>query len=806
MNFPQRVVSFALVFLSFSSIFALEKTANNYVEGELLVKFKNGTASSAAFSVNSKFGAKIAQEFPDLGWQVVKLPEKMSLSEGLANYRSSDEIIEAQPNYIYHVQNTPNDVQYSSLYGMTRIGAPTAWDTTTGSANVVVAVIDTGVRYTHEDIAANMWRNPAEISGNGIDDDGNGYIDDYYGYDFINNDSDPNDDYDHGTHVAGTIGAAGNNTLGVVGVNWNVKIMALKIHDNTGNSTSAKIIEAYNYVRMMKNRGVNIRVTNNSYGGCNEACGYDQATKDAIDAASNQNLVTVFAAGNGNYNNDVTPSYPASYVSPNLISVAASTSTDARSSFSQWGPTSVDVAAPGSGIISLTRTADNSYGSKSGTSMATPHTAGAIALLSAANPNLSAASLKATLMNTVDQMPAWNGIVLSGGRINVSTAILNQTVCSYNLSANGQTVASSGTSSSVGVTTQSNCDYSIKSNDSWISVTTTGVASGSQNVSFTVAANSAAQRIGTITIGGRTFTVTQSGTAPLNRAILDFDGDGKTDYSAIQNVNGSMIWHNQRSGSGYSATTFGLFSSDIAVPNDFDGDGKTDVAIWRVGVFWVFRSSDSTYQVVQFGIPTDNPKITQDFDGDGKADFAVTRKSGGYTIWYVLQTTGGFRAVLFGLDSDTPLRGDFDGDGKADIAVFRPSAVVGIPDFYVLRSSDGAVQSVEWGTTGDLPVIGDFDGDGKADYSIYRPNTGTWYYLRSLNFSYVAQQFGIPTDLPAVGDYDGDGKSDIAIWRANSSSSESAAFYVNKSSTGFSTYVWGVSGMYIPAYSLQNGN
>src|SRR5678815_4018924 len=168
------------------------------------------------------------------------------------------------------------------------------------------------------------------------------------------------------------------------------------IRDST---TSAMLINAYNYIRMMKLRGVNIRVTNNSYGGCNEACGYDQATKDALDSMGNAGILNVFAAGNSNQNNDVTPSYPVSYTSPSILGVAASTSTDAKASFSSYGAASVDLAAPGVNILSTTFGSNSSYGIMSGTSMATPHAAGAAALLAAYNPNLSAASLKATLMN-----------------------------------------------------------------------------------------------------------------------------------------------------------------------------------------------------------------------------------------------------------------------------------------------------------------------------------------------------------------------------------------------------------------------
>ena len=384
-----------------------------------------------------------------------------------------------------------------------------AWDLSTGSANVVVANIDTGIRYTHPDLAANIWRNPGETNNNGIDDDGNGFVDDYYGYDFFSNDSDPMDENGHGTHTSGTIGAVGNNNLGVTGVNWNVRLMAIKIYDAGGNSTSAILINAYNYVRLMKNRGVNIRVTNNSYGGCNEACGFDQATKDALDALGNAGVLQVFAAGNNGRNIETTPFYPASYTSPSILTAAASDQDDNRASFSNFGTTSVDVAAPGVGILSTILSASN-YGTLSGTSMATPHTAGSAALLAAYNPNLSAASLKATLMNTVDQLPQWNGVIKTGGRVNVAKALQNQTVCNFALSKSAQFAPTKGGYFTVDVTAAPNCDYSAKSNSNWVHISNPESLSGNQTVTFRVSINPTITRASTITIAGVALTVRQS--------------------------------------------------------------------------------------------------------------------------------------------------------------------------------------------------------------------------------------------------------------------------------------------------------
>lgn len=804
----------ASVFLIFwlsaiSSVFAESKS---YVEGELLVKFKSGTASLTAARANEEIGARVLEEFSDLGWQRVQLPKSLSVEQATARYALIDDVVIAQPNYYYHLLATPNDPQFTAagMWGLTKISAPSAWDLTTGSSQVVVANIDTGMKYTHEDLAANMWTNSGEINGNNVDDDGNGFIDDYYGYDFFYNDSDPLDQNGHGTHTGGTIGAAGNNNLGVVGVNWNVKIMAIKIYSPSGtDSTSAMLINAYNYVRMMKNRGVNIRITNNSYGGCGEACGYDQATKDALDMMGNAGILNVFAAGNDGQNVDSTPTspgpgFPARYTSPTIVSVANSTSTDARNSGSNVGLISVDLAAPGTGILSTVQSVSN-YGTLTGTSMASPHVAGAAALLAAHNPNLSPASLKATILNTVDILPQWSTLVKTGGRLNVDRALRNQTICNFNLSATELYISSTGGNSTVNMTVPTNCDYSIKSNVSWIEVTSSDVGSGNSTIAFTVKPNPLPDgiRFGTISIADRTFTVIQGQPFLPGQRFMDFDGDARTDFTAIQDNNGTMIWHNQRSLLGYSAASFGIFADDVAIPNDFDSDGRTDFAVWRnsTGVFYVLRSSNSTVQSFQFGLTGDNPNISQDFDGDNKTDYSVTRLQGGNLVWYIQGSSVGFSAIQFGIAGDKPVRGDYDGDAKADLAIFRPSTGT----FWIRRSSNqGNLLAVQFGTATDKLVPGDYDGDGRTDVAVWRPSTGVWHYLGSSNGNYNAFAFGLTGDLPTPGDYDGDGRTDFAVWRAGANANENGIFYVQRSLSGFTAIAWGNSTMKIPANSMQS--
>lgn len=400
-----------------------------YAAGELLLKFD--ASDSNPRETLGRVGLETIGSFLALGWQHVRLPLGMTVEEGIARYRSLSGIESVQPNFIYRAQETANDPRFNELYGLSQIQAPVAWDTTTGSSSIVVAVIDLGVDYNHEDLSANMWRNPGETgldsggqdkASNAIDDDGNGYVDDVFGVDTINHDSNPMDDGGHGTHVSGTIGGIGNNGTGVVGVNWNLRIMAIKSHGADGNGTSASVVEAFQYVAMMRRRGINVRVTNNSWGGAPEAADFDQALKDAIDDAGNTGILNVCAAGNSNRDNDADPFYPASYDSPSIMSVTASDQNDNRAGFSSRGATSVDLAAPGVFILS---TLPGSYGFLSGTSMATPHVSGAAALLWSHAPHLTTAQVKETLMNNVDVLPQWAGLTVTGGRLNLARAVQN---------------------------------------------------------------------------------------------------------------------------------------------------------------------------------------------------------------------------------------------------------------------------------------------------------------------------------------------------------------------------------------------
>jgi subtilisin family serine protease len=353
----------------------------------------------------------------------------------------ADAVVEfAEPNWIYTHQVASNDTYYTngSLWGMygdatapaNQYGsqAGEAWGRNTGSSIVYVGIIDEGYMYTHEDLAANAGVNPGEIAGNGVDDDQNGLIDDVYGWDFDGNNNTVFDGTtdDHGTHVAGTIGAVGGNGKGVAGVCWSVKLMNAKFLGKRG-GTTANAIKAVDYFTNLKSQqGLNFVATNNSWGGG----GFSQGLLDAINRAKDENILFIAAAGNGGSdgvgdNNDTTPSYPASYLSENIIAVAAITSTGAKASFSNYGATSVDLGAPGQTIYSTLPKSSkgklvSSYGSYSGTSMATPHVTGAVALYAASHPGANAAQIKAAILGAVVPTSSLTGKTVTGGRLNVS--------------------------------------------------------------------------------------------------------------------------------------------------------------------------------------------------------------------------------------------------------------------------------------------------------------------------------------------------------------------------------------------------
>jgi Zn-dependent metalloprotease/subtilisin family serine protease len=439
--FSMQLTGNAKIQPEYSKIYSTPNYSYDHVPGELIVAVQEGASSLANNHSIHSLGIANMQELAiakkpgttinavrGRRYYLVSLEDESHtmLRTAIDAIRHQSGVLYVEPNYIRTLNAIPDDASFGSLYGLHNTGqtggtpgadidAVKAWETHKGSGSTVIGVIDTGIDYLHPDLADNIWVNPGEIPGNGIDDDGNGYVDDVHGYDFINNDSDPMDGHSHGTHVAGTIAARGNNGMGVVGVNWQASLMAIKIFSDGGSTNDATILNAVAYANAM-----GVKVTNNSWGGGP----FSQSLKDIINDGAVNGYLFIAAAGN-NYgnNNDTSPQYPASYDCENIISVASTDHNDLMSSFSNYGATSVDLAAPGSNVYSTTPSGN--YGSKSGTSMATPHVAGAAGLLMSYNPSLSGAEIKQILLEAVDIIPSVSGKVLSNGRLNVANAIEN---------------------------------------------------------------------------------------------------------------------------------------------------------------------------------------------------------------------------------------------------------------------------------------------------------------------------------------------------------------------------------------------
>ncbi len=340
------------------------------------------------------------------------------------------DVLYAEPDYVVHKLAVPSDPMYGSLWGMTKISAPQAWDVTTGSPGTVVGVVDTGIDYDHPDLEANVWSAPRSfdvtIGGVTITCPAGSH-----GFNAITNACDPKDDENHGTHVSGTIGAEANNGIGVAGVNWTTKVMGLKFLGSNGSGYTSDAIEAIDFAIQVKGifgKDADVRVLSNSWGGG----GSSQALLDEINLADSRGMLFVAAAGNDGRSNDSRPSYPANYNAPNVLAVAATDSVDNMASWSNYGAITVDLAAPGVGIWSTVRTTSGSYASYSGTSMATPHVSGAAALILSAKrcADLDTAELKSAILNNVDPVLSLAGKTVTNGRLNVDRAIQNCAVTS----------------------------------------------------------------------------------------------------------------------------------------------------------------------------------------------------------------------------------------------------------------------------------------------------------------------------------------------------------------------------------------
>ncbi|MBL8841085.1 MAG: S8 family serine peptidase [Planctomycetes bacterium] len=385
--------------------------------GKVVYRMAVDGDSTPRRALEESVGALRGKEIFDGLLYEMELAPGADLGAALAKLNADPRVKYAQPSWIYRIDNTPNDPSFSAQWGWDQandadIDAPEAWDTATDATAALVAVIDTGVEYTHPDLAANMWVNPGEIAANGIDDDGNGWIDDVHGVDTVNNDGDPMDDHFHGTHCAGTIGAHSNNGVGVTGACWNARIMAIKFLDAGGSGDTADAVEAIDYAVDME-----AHVTSNSWGGY----GTDQALYDAIDASGDCGQLFCAAAGNSAINIEGQFWLPGGFDLDEILCVAATNSGDGLAWFSNYGAVSVDVGAPGDSIYSTF--IGSSYAYLSGTSMATPHVAGVATMLFAQSGYRDGQAVKQWIMDSVDPIPALAGITVTGGRLNFDKAL-----------------------------------------------------------------------------------------------------------------------------------------------------------------------------------------------------------------------------------------------------------------------------------------------------------------------------------------------------------------------------------------------
>lgn len=394
------------------------------VPNEYLVKFKSQFTNLTIQNVKDTLGAAEAEKLPSIErWYKIRTESKFSKLK----MNSNIEFIE--PNYLYFAVRTPTDSNYKSQWGMKNTGQKdgggnkgtagvdidieSVWDISIGSPDVVVAVIDTGIDFTHPDLTENQFINTKEANGiKGVDDDGNGYVDDVSGYNFYADSTNATDDHGHGTHCAGVIGARGNNDYGIAGVNWNVKMMPVKFLSASGSGDTQGAIKSIVYA--VENGA---KILSNSWGGG----GKSKALIETIEFALSKGVLFVAAAGNDGEDTDDSPHYPSSYDVKNIISVAALNNQGDLADFSNYGIKTVDIAAPGENIMSTLPGGD--FEEWSGTSMATPFVAGVAALMLSVNPNLDALTLKAKLLTTARPLGPLNGKILTGGLLNANQAV-----------------------------------------------------------------------------------------------------------------------------------------------------------------------------------------------------------------------------------------------------------------------------------------------------------------------------------------------------------------------------------------------
>jgi len=686
-----------------------------YAPGELIVKLAKG---AAVVSLRESVSATVKKTIPQLDLEVWTIPvaDEAELLNIIGILSANPNIEYAEPNYVQKAIGIPNDARFNDLWGMHNTGqtggtadadidAVEAWDTFTGSHDVVVAVIDTGVDYNHVDLVDNRWINVGEIAGNGIDDDGNGFVDDVYGYDFVYGDSDPMDGHSHGTHCSGTIGGVGNNSIGVAGVAHTVRIMAVKFLDDSGSGSTDDAIESVLYA---VDNGAHI--LSNSWGGDD----FSQGLEDAISYANDHDVLFVAAAGNDGRDTDVSPHYPSSYDVPNVLAVAATDHNDAKPSWSNYGLTSVDLGAPG--VDTLSTEPGNSYGYKSGTSMATPHVSGAAALVKGYNPGLSALDIKSLIMDSVDPVASMAGRTVTGGRLNLNT--LMEIALPPWIELEGELSGEIPPGGSVELT---------------VRLDATGLMVGDYTVDINVDSNDPANPEIAVPV---TLHVLDPSVLPFkNDVIIDF-GPPTGIYAYLNND---------------SWTSLHSLSAESMVTGDLDNNGQDEVIIDfgpSYGI-WLWMNNSARDQ-----LHTLSPEsmVTGDIDDNGQ-DEVIIDFGPSYGIWLWMNNSAWVQ--LHTLSPESMVTGDIDDSGQDDVIIdFGPGSGIWL---WMNNSAWEKLHSL----SSESMVTGDLDGNGQDEVIIdFGPSYGIW--LRVNNSSWLALHSLSPESM-ITGDIDGGGQDDVII-------------------------------------------
>ena len=812
----QQIARFLLVLLVASPAFAAAPALPPAsVPGEVLVKIQAGTSTDAITSIQLSADIDDSRRLTTVkSGTIFRMHSRSLNAESLTStLLKNPSVLYAEPNYIVHAISTPNDPSYSLLWGLKNTGqtilgtpgaagadihAEAAWGVTTGSASIVVGVVDTGVDYTHPDLAANIWSNPGG-KGNAACAAGT------HGFNAITLTCDPLDDHYHGTHVSGTIGAVGNNSVGVVGVNWTTSIMALKFLDFSGSGTTAGAIAAIDFAVQAKIDGVNVRVLSNSWGGG----AFSKALFDEINKANDNDILFVAAAGNDGVSNDFIPHYPAGYATANMISVAATDNFDGLAYFSDYGPTTVHLGAPGVNVYSCAP--GGSYQYLSGTSMATPHVSGVAALVLAQTPGLTTAQVKSAILNNTDPIPSLAGATITGGRLNAARALgippgpdftitvspsvrsvvqggttaYNVTITpsngfagSVDLAVTGLPTGASGTFNPTPATSSSTLSVTTlattPANSSTIRISgTSGGLTHSASTLLTVLPQSTSSACPSFTVQNGYSTYDN----PTSVVTADFNRDGYADVAIVSATSNIVSVLLGGGNGGFTAAYFySVGSAPVSVAiGDFNGDGKPDLVVANSisnNVSILLGNGDGTFQPAVNYAEGTNPfwVAVGDFNGDGKPDIAVANNGSGNVSVLQGNGDGTFQPAANFPAGSGPFAlavGDFNGDGKSDLAVVAYNTnKISI----LLGNGDGSFPAPVTYAVGSGPsslAVGDFNGDGRQDLVVSNSvsnsvsillGSGDGTFLPAVNYTVGAN----PSHV-AVLDADADGKLDVAV-------------------------------------------